>query len=92
MCLKDCVPFSNVAHCPNRDYTHCCMVLEPQRLTTKGSVFTVIKKIKRRAHKYRMVNQPRYPALFSTLDLTFAAAQTLAVVAVFAVILHSVTQ
>ncbi len=50
----------------------------------------MINKIKRRARKYRMVNQPRYPGFFSTLDFTFAAVQTLAVVAVFAVILFSV--
>jgi len=51
----------------------------------------MIRKIKRRFRKYRLDNQPRYPELFVTLDYTFAAAQTVAVIAVFGIIIFTVT-
>jgi len=51
----------------------------------------MIRKIKRRIRKYRLGNQPRYPELFVTLDYTFAAVQTVAVIAVFGIIISTVT-
>ena len=49
----------------------------------------MLRKMTRRIRKYRLENQPRYPGLFSTLDLTLFALQTLAVVAVFIFIFNT---